>query len=235
MSLTKHNLPIFLKQWKGVIKRDLNHPSVITWVPLNERAEISNNKEAQEFAKSVYSETKSMDATRPVVDTSGWTHVVTDIYDVHDYIYSSQTGTLYSQILADEEWKSFLDGTEEIDFGEEPFKIGLPSAYSNQPVIISEFGGWGIENQKPIVARPRYSYMYVPDSFRLESKFRDIVSAIAMAQNISGYCYTQLYDVEGEINGLLTYDRVWKVRSSIIKKINQAAKEKWAKLSLTKK
>ena len=227
MSLTKKNLPIFLQQWKNIIKRDINHPSVITWVPLNERAEISNNEEAREFAEAVYNETKSVDSTRPVVDASGWTHVKTDIYDVHDYLYSLQPGALYAQILVDEEWKAFMDGTEELDFGEQPFKTGLQGAYQQQPVVISEFGGWGIENQKPIVNRPRYSYAYLPDSFRLESKFRDVTTAIASTRYISGYCYTQLYDVEGEINGLLTYDRKWKVQPHVIKAINVNAKKKW--------
>ena len=227
MSLTKKNLPIFLQQWKNIIRRDINHPSVITWVPLNERAEISNNEEAREFAEAVYNETKSVDSTRPVVDASGWTHVKTDIYDVHDYLYSLQSGALYAQILVDEEWKAFMDGTEELDFGEQPFKTGLPGAYKQQPIVISEFGGWGIENQNPIVNRPRYSYAYLPDSFRLESKFRDVTVAIASAQHISGYWYTQLYDVEGEINGLLTYDRKWKVRPHIIRVINVSAKKKW--------
>lgn len=35
-----------------------------------------------------------------------------------------------------------------------------------------------------------------------------------------GYCYTQLSDVEQEVNGLLTYDRKYKVAPKLIKKIN---------------
>ena len=31
--------------------------------------------------------------------------------------------------------------------------------------------------------------------------------AIAQISKITGICYTQLYDVEQEVNGLLTYDR----------------------------
>ncbi|MFM9282402.1 hypothetical protein [Paenibacillus jiagnxiensis] len=36
---------------------------------------------------------------------------------------------------------------------------------------------------------------------------------------IEGFCYTQLTDVEQEINGLLTYDRVPKVPLADIRKI----------------
>jgi hypothetical protein len=37
----------------------------------------------------------------------------------------------------------------------------------------------------------------------------------------SGFCYTQLSDVEQEVNGLLTYDRRPKVDPLIIAKINE--------------
>jgi hypothetical protein len=37
---------------------------------------------------------------------------------------------------------------------------------------------------------------------------------------VQGFCYTQLTDVEQEINGLLTYDRQPKCDLSIIKMIN---------------
>ncbi|MBR0326291.1 MAG: hypothetical protein IIX09_00650 [Clostridia bacterium] len=35
-----------------------------------------------------------------------------------------------------------------------------------------------------------------------------------------GFCYTQLYDVEQEQNGIYTYDRKPKLDVSIIKEIN---------------
>mgnify|MGYP005774516119 FL=1 len=42
-----------------------------------------------------------------------------------------------------------------------------------------------------------------------------------------GFCYTQLYDVEQEVNGLMTYDRKFKFDPEIIRRINtqQAAIE----------
>ena len=43
-----------------------------------------------------------------------------------------------------------------------------------------------------------------------------------------GFCYTQLYDVEQEVNGLYTYNRIPKFNMEIIRKINsrKAAIEK---------
>ena len=37
---------------------------------------------------------------------------------------------------------------------------------------------------------------------------------------IAGICYTQLYDVEQEVNGLMTYDRRMKFDPSAIREIN---------------
>jgi len=231
MSLTKKNLQTFLEQWKNIILRDFNHPSIITWVPLNERDEPSESAEAKEFVESVYDETKKIDPTRPVVDTSGWTHVKTDIFDVHDYIFSMHTGNAYKEILLSSEdlWWPSEEESDSETVDPNSFDFALPGAYKHQPLVISEFGGWGIEGQKPIVKREVYAYAKVPDSFRLAMKYLDIVTAIATARNYCGFCYTQLYDVEGELNGLMTYDRKWKVDPEKIRAANKKALAIWSK------
>jgi hypothetical protein len=44
--------------------------------------------------------------------------------------------------------------------------------------------------------------------------------AIAKIPAFAGLCYTQLTDVEQEINGLLTYDRKPKYDVRVVKEIN---------------
>ena len=39
------------------------------------------------------------------------------------------------------------------------------------------------------------------------ARYEGLVSALLDAPNIMGFCYTQLYDVEQEVNGLYTYSR----------------------------
>lgn len=39
------------------------------------------------------------------------------------------------------------------------------------------------------------------------ARYKGLVSALPEAPNIMGFCYTQLYDAEQEVNGLYTYDR----------------------------
>ena len=46
------------------------------------------------------------------------------------------------------------------------------------------------------------------------------MDALYASSGLWGFCYTQLTDVEQEINGLLTYDRKPKCDLSAIKEIN---------------
>ena len=88
--------------------------------------------------------------------------------------------------------------------------------YHGQPIIISEFGGiaftgddsgWGYGNK---VATKE-------DFIR---RFDAITTAIKQLPYCCGYCYTQVTDVQQEVNGLLTPDRQFKIESEIIAKIN---------------
>jgi hypothetical protein len=48
------------------------------------------------------------------------------------------------------------------------------------------------------------------------------MEGIAGLSFVSGFCYTQLTDIEQEINGLLTYDRRPKVDPEKIREIHRA-------------
>jgi len=52
-------------------------------------------------------------------------------------------------------------------------------------------------------------------------KYRDLMRGIAGLNFLAGFCYTQLTDVEQEINGLLTYDRNLKVPAHDIAAIHE--------------
>lgn len=82
-------LEIFLPEWMEVLARDYNHPALIGWCPFNETSELpvctANDMQDKEILRNIYLVTKALDPTRPIIDTSGFCHVVTDIYDLHDY------------------------------------------------------------------------------------------------------------------------------------------------------
>ena len=78
-------LRYFLPEWMEAMNRDYNHPALIGWCPLNETWDIRGRRQNDEILSDIYLATKRFDPTRPCIDTSGNYHVITDIYDIHDY------------------------------------------------------------------------------------------------------------------------------------------------------
>ena len=75
----------FLPEWMEAVERDFNHPAIIGWCPFNETWDYEGRKQDDDLLAIVYRMTKLYDTTRPCIDTSGNFHVITDIYDLHDY------------------------------------------------------------------------------------------------------------------------------------------------------
>ncbi len=56
----------------------------------------------------------------------------------------------------------------------------------------------------------------------LLQKYRDLMQGLSELHFLAGFCYTQLTDVEQEVNGLLTYDRQPKVDPETIAEIHRS-------------
>ncbi len=198
-------------EWLEIVKQNYNHPCIITWVPFNESwgiHDIRVNEQQQKFTEGIYHLTKAFDATRPVVTNDGWEHTISDIITLHDY---EELGEAFSKRYEDEQ--RLLSNKIQHDKNRYPFAKG--HQYKGQPVIISEFGGiafcsesgWGYGNQ-------------VKDIESFMTRFKNVHHAIQNLDYVSGYCYTQLTDVQQEVNGLLTIDREAKVDLEEIRKVN---------------
>jgi beta-galactosidase/beta-glucuronidase len=78
-----------LEEWPQAVARDYNHPSIIAWVPINESwgvPAVLTDRAQQAHLKTRYHLTRSLDATRLVVDNDGWEHTdATDLMTLHDY------------------------------------------------------------------------------------------------------------------------------------------------------
>ena len=198
-------------EWLEIVKRDYNHPSIIGWCPINETTRTFKSFEKHDNSLAlIYKLTKQLDPTRPCIDTSGYIHQqLTDIYDLHDYCQSPET--------LRERYKSL-----ETEGRLEDIHVGRirrsTSTYSGQPVFISECGGasWDPSGERA------WGYGEQP---KTEQEFIDrydgIISAFLDNSRICGFCYTQLYDIEQEQNGLLKYDRTPKFPVEVFRKINQ--------------
>ena len=198
---------IFLGEWGEAIERDFNHPSIIGWCPFNETWDYHGRKQYDGLLRAVYQYTKAVDKTRPCIDTSGNFHVITDIYDVHDYSYDTEffknnydrlmtDGDLYEHVLNDNPGRQ---------------------KYSGEPVFISEYGGIKWVSDKSIK-----SWGYGVDVKTEEEwlkRYKGLTQAILGNSKILGFCYTQLYDIEQEQNGLFTYTRSKKFSDKIYDKI----------------
>lgn len=196
-----------LNEWREVVLRDKNSPSIIGWTPLNETWDISDHHRHRRLHVDAYDLTKTLDPNRPVNGASGGCQVVTDIYTVHNY---EQDPSKLAHMLERQP-----DGSVYQTLGDKE------ATYSGQPYVIDEFGG--------IKWIPAQEYQYATDSWgygvppRTLDEFYDRlkgqVDAILSLDHISGYCYTQLTDVEQEQNGLYNYDRSEKFDMERIKKI----------------
>lgn len=206
------SLQKFTNEWIRVVKQNYNHPSIITWVPINESwgiPEVSICKKQQNFATSLYYLTKAIDNTRPVISNDGWEHTISDIITIHDY---KQDDELLYQEYMDEDM-AVLKNLKEYNGKHRLFANGYQ--YEGQPVIMSEYGGIAINSNEG------WGYgKQVKDEKELIDRYTKLTKVICNIPYISGYCYTQLTDVQQEINGLMDAKRNYKIQPDIIKNIN---------------
>lgn len=197
----------FLPEWMEAVERDFNHPAIIGWCPFNETWDYEGRKQDDDLLAIVYRMTKLYDTTRPCIDTSGNFHVITDIYDLHDYEQNPEEFASHYESYAKDgilAWDNHAPRQKQI--------VGIP-------VFISEYGGikWDVEG----VNKDSWGY---GDGPRTEEEFlaryKGLTDVLLDNPKMFGFCYTQLYDVEQEMNGLYTYGRKPKFDMEIIRKIN---------------
>jgi beta-galactosidase/beta-glucuronidase len=203
-----------LAQWLEVLERDLSHPAIVGWCPLNERAELLSDRITvlDDLERGLVLATRAMDPTRPVLDASGWAHRVpeADVFDCHDYDQDPAAVRARHAPAADGR-----------PFANERGGRAMSVPYGGQPVFVSEFGGiwwnpgapeggasWGYG------ARPRT----IEEFYR---RFEGLTAALLENPALFGYCYTQLTDVYQEQNGIYRFDRVAKFDLSRLRAAQQ--------------
>jgi len=203
----------YLAGWLEEVNRDYNHPSIVGWCPFNETPGNQN----PELLRLIYRVTKGIDHTRPVIDTSGYVHVETDLYDVHCYDQNPESFAERFQPLAEggEAWRNSPDHD---------------APYKGQPYWVSEYGGiwWNPEQNDEkgwgyggVEGRPKNEEEFI-------ERYRKLTEYLLNHPKMCAFCYTQLTDVEQEVNGMYYYNRNQKFDPEKIKAINsqKAAIEK---------
>ncbi len=205
----------FTQEWIESVERDASHPSVIMWIPINESWGVPNLYDPRQSAhlKAMYWLTKSLDPTRPVIDNDGWEHTdITDLFGIHDY---ARTGDILVSKYKDVKGA----GVPFPRNGREALAPGF--SYNGSPIFLSEFGGISYIAPGSNVPSDAWGYAGVePNQEAAFARLKSLWEGIAKLPNIMAICYTQLTDVEQEINGLMTYDRKLKFDPAEIKKLN---------------
>lgn len=205
----------FTREWMAAVERDYNHPSIVIWVPINESWGVPNLRDARQpnYLRELYAITHSLDATRLVIDNEGWEHTdMTDLFAIHDY---AKTGDK----LLDKYKDLGKPGARIPDVGRPPLAPGYQ--YNGTPVYLSEFGGIAFIPAGHQAPEESWGYAGVEKTAdSAVARFRGLYEGIARIPAFAGLCYTQLTDVEQEVNGLMTYDRKPKFDVAEIRRIN---------------
>ncbi len=205
----------FTREWMEAMARDYNHPSIVIWVPINESWGVPDlhDSRQQNHLKSLYTLSRSLDATRLVIDNDGWEHTdMTDLFALHDYARSGEQLYAHYKDLG-------KPGVRVPDNGRAALAPGY--SYNGSPPYLSEFGGIAFIPPGHEVPKESWGYSGVETTAGAAlERLRGLYQAIARVPAWAGLCYTQLTDVEQEINGLMTYDRKPKFDVKMVKEIN---------------
>jgi len=171
---------------EGIMRRDFNHPSIISWCLFNETwglggRDYADSPDRQAWVKEQYEAAQRLDPTRLVEDNSACLHdhVATDVNTWHFYIND------YEQSR-----EHIAEVVEATQLGSR-FNFVGGNTQGDQPLLNSEYGG--------ISARA--------GDLDVSWCFRFLTNELRKHEKICGYVYTELMDIEWERNGILNYDR----------------------------
>jgi beta-galactosidase len=184
----------YLAELQTMMETLRSHPCIVLWVPFNEAWGQHRTVEVGKWAMA-------FDPTRQVNIASGGNfHPVGHIVDHHQYPHP--------------------------DF---PFDLGQNGRFDGFVKVVGEFGGHGF----PVAGHlwnpnaRNWGYGGLPkDKDEWLERYKTSIAKLAQLkqQGIAAGIYTQTTDVEGEINGLITYDRkVRKLAPEVLAKIHRQA------------
>ncbi|MGC5221148.1 glycoside hydrolase family 2 protein [Micromonospora sp. DT81.3] len=200
-----------VREWLEVVHRDFSHPSIVTWVPLNESwgvQHIAHDASMRHYAASLVDLTKALDPTRPVVSNDGWEQVDTDILGIHDY-----------EGDADILRERYRDRTavDELLAGVGPAgrRLVVRGDVSEAPVMLTEFGGISFDIE---LTKDAWGYTDATTAAEFQVRLESVMRAVHDSRVLAGFCYTQLSDTLQETNGLVRADRTPKLPVEVIRK-----------------
>ena len=155
---------------------------------------VNNEGWGQYESKALAQWVKAIDGSRVVNSNSGWLdRNVGEVFDIHTY---------------------------------EPVPLE-PAQKADRAIVIGEYGGvgWPVAGHLWNPAMRNWGYQTYQDQAAYLAALRKKVEALAPMKaklGVSAAVYTQTTDVEGEVNGLMTYDRKFiKVDPAVMREMNR--------------
>lgn len=201
------------QEWMIIVGNHLNFASIMSYVIFNESwgvPAIMTHSDQQLLTVGLYHLTKSIDSSRFVISNDGWEHTLSDLITIHNYVSEGhQLSFIYEDIHKVMRNEFVKDSHTRLVFAD-------GYSYQQQPIIISEYGGVAFETDHG------WGYGYgVKSKDELINRLKGLTKAIMDMKDVSGYCLTQLTDVEQEVNGLLNVYRIPKIELKDIENINK--------------
>ena len=208
----------FISEWTEILERDFNSPAIIGWCPFNETWGYKERDTGSRLLESTYKLTKLYDKTRPCIDTSGNYHITKfEIYDIHDYEQNTEIFKSYYEKMSEGILKAEINDRRFGDNGSQP--------WNGEPVFVSEYGGikWAATR------KDGWGYGNAPQTLEeYVERYCTLTDTLISNPYIMGLCYTQLYDIEQEQNGVYYYDRTPKFDKEVMATLKKAMDKKAA-------
>jgi len=221
---------LLTREWLEILRRDRSHPSIVTWVPMNESwgvQDIATDPAQQAYATALTALTRAVDPTRPVVSNDGWEHVDSDILGIHDY--TTDPHELAARYRDDRAIHEAITGPGPQD--RRPVLNAVQVARHDDgraPLMITEFGGVSHQGDPST-----WGYAQVASDAEYARLLRELFDALRSCPGIAGFCYTQLADTLQEANGLLTADRRPKLPVEALREIVTGSTEPVSEVTST--
>ncbi len=198
-------------EWQEILRVARNFTSTICYVPLNESwgvRKILVDKTQQNFARALYYLTKTLDPSRLVSGNDGWENPdTTDILAIHDYAADSSQ---FAEKYRKENYDALYPQGRKL--------MAQGCSYAGQPALFTEFGGIAMRGE---AKEGNWGYGEgAADEREFFARYKNLLEGV-YASGFQGFCYTQLTDVQQEVNGLLYADRTPKFSLEKIKKITE--------------